>query len=569
MNMMTIMEEKKDDGREKDKIPNKMDSQGGTEEENYTDSGNGNNNDQGGGSAEDCINAGIEMFRDAQYDEAESRFIWAWNIGEGIQNRLAYDWLGKTRQVASLYSRLSRMRQDCNQMDRLELYLNWSHASSSQLKDPWAMQLVHKESEEGDPKEGPLNIENPIVTPDDLAKAQNFPTIGHGFEAVWKLGQGATGAVFEVARPFGDGSNGFDIYACKRISAEKDESFRREISTLSRWKHVHAVQLVETFLSEDSQWHNIIMTPCTKFDLRDYLLEINNEIQSTASISITMMRRRRLFRWISCLSNALADIHKHRICHRDIRPANILVNGDNVILTDFGHAVSEAMIKDSRFFNAPAGISYYASPEAHMRMTCQAVPLLQASAAETYLGAEKSDVFSLGCVLFELLQALSRRFRTSPFPTVDISYANSIRDAEFMLQASTTQESRAELKEFGDRFGGQDLDCQAPGLMEELLNIVIRSMLQKLQKDRQSSREVAFMLENTIRRMQPLLLCRYCGTESYHALHYKDQQDMTSLDGDVTLERMLRDDIVDRFSLSHTPALPEDTQENPDYIYYY
>jgi hypothetical protein len=87
--------------------------------------------------------------------------------------------------------------------------------------------------------------------------------------------------------------------------------------------------------------------------------------------------------------------------------------------------------------------------------------------------------------------------------------------------------------------------------------------------DRQSSRNVVFMLVNTIRRMQPLLLCRYCGTESYHALHYKDQQDMTSLDGDVTLERMLRDDLVDRFSLSHTPALPEDTQEHPDYIHYY
>jgi hypothetical protein len=112
-----------------------------------------------------------------------------------------------------------------------------------------------------------------------------------------------------------------------------------------------------------------------------------------------------------------------------------------------------------------------------------------------------------------------------------------------MLQASTTQ-----------------------GSGEEHLNIVIRFLLQKLQKDRQSSREVVFMLENTIRRTQPLLLCRYCGTESYHALHCEDQQDMTSQYGDYTSKRMLKDDIVDRFSLSHTPASPEDTQEHPDYI---
>lgn len=49
-------------------------------------------------------------------------------------------------------------------------------------------------------------------------------------------------------------------------------------------------------------------------------------------------RVRTLTNGMGCLSNALAYIHGAGIKHKDIKPSNILVLGDVMILSDFGSA---------------------------------------------------------------------------------------------------------------------------------------------------------------------------------------------------------------------------------------
>ncbi|MBC7791587.1 MAG: protein kinase [Anaerolineae bacterium] len=90
------------------------------------------------------------------------------------------------------------------------------------------------------------------------------------------------------------------------------------------------------------------------------------------------------------VAKALTYAHLHGIVHRDIKPENILLGGTNASVADFGiakaiHAAGEVKLTSS---GLSAGTPAYMSPE-------------QASGSRDIDG--RADVYSLGCVLFEML----------------------------------------------------------------------------------------------------------------------------------------------------------------------
>jgi len=123
--------------------------------------------------------------------------------------------------------------------------------------------------------------------------------------------------------------------------------------------------------------------------------------------------------------DALDYMHEHRVMHRDIKPANIFVCADGVVkLGDLG--LGRYFSSNTYRAHSVVGTPYYMSPEVITN-------------SDGYFF--KSDIWSLGCVLYEL-SCLS-----SPFASSGLNYyalGNRIRKAEYpSLPEGTSPRVRA------------------------------------------------------------------------------------------------------------------------------
>ena len=154
------------------------------------------------------------------------------------------------------------------------------------------------------------------------------------------------------------------------------ERFIREVDLSSKLSHPHIVPIFAA--GEAAGLFYYVMPYVEGESLRHRLLR-ERKLALADALHITRD-----------VADALGFAHAQGIIHRDIKPENILLTGDHAIVADFGiaRAISAAGTLTLTQTGQSMGSPGYMSPE-------QAIGSGQLDA--------RTDVYSLGCVLFEML----------------------------------------------------------------------------------------------------------------------------------------------------------------------
>ncbi len=179
------------------------------------------------------------------------------------------------------------------------------------------------------------------------------------------------------------------------------ERFLREIKIAAGLTHPHILPVYDSGEADGLLY--FVMPNMEGFSLRERL---DRERQLSLEEALRVTRE---------VASALDYAHRHKVVHRDIKPENILLHEGAALVADFG--IGKAMTTSGSSITKTGvaiGTPAYMSPE-------------QASGEPDVDG--RSDMYSLGCVLFEMLTGeppftgptvqsiIAKRF-TSPIPRV-------------------------------------------------------------------------------------------------------------------------------------------------------
>jgi serine/threonine protein kinase/formylglycine-generating enzyme required for sulfatase activity len=235
----------------------------------------------------------------------------------------------------------------------------------------------------------------PPPPPPDPAGAAGDPEEIGRYRVVRKMGEGGFGRVYQALDVVLDRMVAIKVPRPGRIARPEDIAvYLKEAKIVAQFKHRGIVQVFDFGRTDDGLCY-VVSEAIEGEDLAAVMRAGRPPLDRAAG-------------WVAAIAEALHHAHKKNVFHRDVKPSNILIDASGqALLTDFGVALTE---EDFGKGTRNSGTVAYMSPEQ--------------ARGEGHLVDGRSDIFSLGVVLFELLvgrrpflgdtpEALCRRIATT------------------------------------------------------------------------------------------------------------------------------------------------------------
>ncbi|TQD81011.1 hypothetical protein C1H46_033426 [Malus baccata] len=240
--------------------------------------------------------------------------------------------------------------------------------------------------------------QNDWAFPEELCRRFTLAEISAAtqcFDQTLCIGRGGFGSVFKGRIKVDGDEDRIDVVAIKRFSRDLLQGvreFRAEVQLLCQLRHPNLISLVG-FCQENGE-HIIVYDYMPNGTLSDYLLDPSN-IKNKDPFPLTWKQRLKICIGVARSIHYLHAGVKHAVIHRAVKCSNVLLDQNLVPkLSDFGLSkmgppvLSNALIKLNSRVTGTLG---YLDPEYALSGQL----------------TEKSDVFSFGMVLLEVLCAKS------------------------------------------------------------------------------------------------------------------------------------------------------------------
>ncbi len=209
--------------------------------------------------------------------------------------------------------------------------------------------------------------------PDPLEELRSH--LAHAYRIERELGVGGMATVYLAHDLRHDRQVAVKVLRQDVAQTVGTERFLREIQLAARLSHPHILPLFDS--GEANGWLFYVMPNVEGQSLRDRL---DREPQLPVEEALRVTRE---------VASALDYAHRHGVVHRDVKPENIMLHDGNAVVADFGIGKAVSGVDDQVFTQTgiTIGTPAYMSPEQ--------------AAGDAVDG--RSDIYSLGCVLYEML----------------------------------------------------------------------------------------------------------------------------------------------------------------------
>ncbi|NWS27677.1 NEK5 kinase, partial [Polioptila caerulea] len=194
------------------------------------------------------------------------------------------------------------------------------------------------------------------------------------YEIIKQIGEGSFGKIFLAKGKMDNEPCVIKEINLTKMPVKEKEASEKEVILLAKMKHANIVTFYAS-LQEKNRLY-IVMEYC---DGGDLMKRINMQHG-------VLFDEDQILSWFVQISLGLKHIHDKKILHRDVKAQNIFLsnNGKVAKLGDFG--IARQLNSTTEFAHTCVGTPYYLSPE-----ICENRPY-----------NNKTDIWSLGCVLYEL-----------------------------------------------------------------------------------------------------------------------------------------------------------------------